>query len=726
MYKRIFTLILLSFVTKIVAQTDTISLNDSLDFPEIDEVHISCPGVIIQAPRPITAKTITSKELQDKNLGQDIPYLLQNTPSVVSTSDAGMGVGYSSMRLRGSDQSRINVTLNGVPVNDAESQGVYWVDLPDLASSTASVVVQRGLGTSSNGTGAFGGSVNINTLRNQTTSFVELNTAYGSFDTQKYTLTAGTGNRGDWNIDGRLSLIQSEGYVDRASSKLWSYALNTSYKKHLKLNVIGGYQKTYQAWYGIDKKTLETNRTYNPAGEIYDALGDVIGFYDNQTDNYQQHNFQLHYDNIEISKWTASATVHYTFGQGYYEEYKNQVDFSEYNVNSTLIDDLIRQKWLKNNFFGAILNANRYFGPVNVEIGLLANQYIGEHYGKVIATPHQTNIVVGNEYYNNEGVKSELAAFTKLAWRNILPNINAYIDLQIRQLYYETSADLENSQEDFVKIDKNLTFFNPKMGLEWKKDAHKIYSYYGIGHREPNRDDYMSNPDTKPEQMQNAELGYQFKNKSLQLNANLYGMWYENQLVLTGAINDVGTPIRENSGKSYRMGIELEADYSFSNAFSVGGNVSLSRNKNVNYIHNLETAAGSQFVSMGYTDISFSPTIITNGYVTYKGIKNLSLTLSGRYVGEQYMSNAEYAESKLSAYGVGDFSANYTLPKHEKQPEVTLMLLVNNILNRLYESNGYYYNYYDGNAADSQGLNHNPYYYPQAGRNYMAGVRVRF
>lgn len=685
---------------------------------KVDSIHESIETVTIEIEKPITAKTLRKKEINQKNLGQDLPILLKNTPSIVTTSDAGAGIGYTGMRLRGSDATRINVTINGIPLNDSESHGVFWVNMPDFASSTNTIVIQRGLGTSTNGTGAFGGSVNIGTLKTKHKKFAEFNTSYGSFDSKKINLQLGTGDIGKFNIDGRISFINSDGYIDRASSDLFGYSFKANYHNQFKFLAFGGHEKTYQAWNGINQTTLKNNRTYNTAGEIYDDAGNILGFYDNEVDDYKQNHYQLHYD-FNVKGWKSHTALHYTYGSGFYENYKNNQNYADYNLNSTEKGDVVRQKWLKNHFYGIAFDTKKQLENLEIIIGANANRYEGNHFGLAIATPKRNDITLGNLYYDNQAIKDEISGYVKVEWQNILKNVDVFGDLQIRNIHYKNDPLFFINEEDNIRFSDYLTFINPKVGWDWNLGTSKIYGYYGLGHKEPNRTDYENNPETKPEKLHNVELGYRKNGTRFKYNLNGYLMYYRDQLVLTGNVNDVGNPIRENSGKSYRLGVELEANYAFNSKWQLGANATFSKNENIDYF---TTNYHGDLVSLGNTAISYSPEIITNGFIEYKPIQGLLLNITGKYVGEQYMSNESISESKLNSYFVTDLLAKYQIPLSKNQPQVELSLLVNNLFNTKYENNGYYYNYY----LSEDELSHNPFYYPQAGINFLAGLNIQF
>ncbi|MFV0237466.1 MAG: TonB-dependent receptor [Flavobacteriales bacterium] len=684
---------------------------------KIDSIE-TIQAVTIEVDKPITAKTLHKRELNQKNLGQDLPFLLKNTPSVVTTSDAGAGIGYTGMRLRGSDPTRINVTVNGIPLNDSESQGVFWVNMPDFASSTHSIVIQRGLGTSTNGSASFGGSINIGSLESSDKKFAELNTSYGSFNSQKINLKLGTGNIGDFNIDGRISFINSEGYIDRSNSNLLGYSFKAGYKNRLKFLAFGGHEKTYQAWNGIDQKTLESNRTYNTAGEIYNDSGILVGYYDNEVDDYQQNHYQLHY-NFDLAGWKSHAALHYTRGNGFFENYKNNESYSFYNLSSTDKGDVIRQKWLQNHFYGMTFNTKKKLGDLEVIIGAHTNRYEGDHFGLAIATPGRTDIKLGSEYYSNKAFKNEISGYIKAEWNTILENIVVFGDLQIRNITYKADTKFAKNKEDEVDFSDNLTFFNPKLGWSWNLGRAKVYGYYGFGHREPSRNDYENNPNIKPEKMHNIELGYRKGHSKLHYTINGYFMYYQDQLVLTGTLDEVGAPIRENSGESYRLGVELETHYALSSKWQLGGNATFSKNQNRNYF---KTDYHGNPIFLRNTTISYSPEIIANGFIQHKPIPGLLLNLTGKYVGEQFMTNQNILESKLEDYFTTDLLLQYQIPLNSNHPQVEISLLINNILDHQYENNGYYYNYY----ISEDELSHNPYYYPQAGIHFLAGLSIRF
>ncbi len=659
------------------------------------------------------AKEIISveKDLDQKNLGQDLPILLKNQTSVISTSDAGNGVGYTGFRIRGVGGTGINVMMNGVPYNDSESQGTFFVDVPDLTSSASQIVIQRGVGTSSNGVSAFGASVNVISKDPEEKFYLKSDNSYGSFNTYKYSAEIGSGKFWDNRLSlmGRYTKIHSDGYIDRASSDLDSYSFSALFeenKTQLRLMAFGGKEKTYQAWNGIDKETWETNPKYNYSGAIYNEdWSEITGFYDNETDNYKQNHFQLLWNQNFNERWKLETTFHYTRGNGYYENYKQGEAFSDYNLpnqNTEEYSDFIRKKWLDNDFYGAVSTLYGKLGDVDLNFGLIGNQYYGRHFGQVTGVffPEINEF----EYYRNRSVKNEISGFAKAIIRK--GNFEFFGDLQLRDISYDTKILMEGDGEG-ANLEKNWLFFNPKAGISYRIDAGKIFVSYAHAQREPNRDDLLANHDVKAEKLHDFEAGLEKSFGNLQLTANLYYMNYVNQLVLNGKISDIGEFIRENSGKSYRTGVELGALARISPHWNVSGNVSLSKNENTDY--NIETENGLQ--QLGNTAISFSPSVIANLLLRYEPSANFSIGLQNQYVGEQFLDNTETESLKLADYLLSDFNAKYTL--NLNKTSVDFKLLVNNIFNKKYVNNGYVY---DGD----------PYYFAQAGRNFMFGVSVLF
>ena len=695
-----FVILGLSVSSVLSAQTD------STQIKEIQEVSFT-------RRLPVSKEIINvQKDLGSKNLGQDLPILLKNQMSVVATSDAGNGVGYTGFRIRGTAGTSINVMLNGVPYNDSESQGTYFVNIPDMASSASQIVIQRGVGTSSNGTASFGASVNILTKNPEEKPYVLAQFSAGSFNTLKTSFEAGTGKflNNLLSVSARYSTINSDGYIDRAFSKLNSYNINALVEKgntKLRFLAFGGKEKTYQAWNGIDKATYETNPKFNYSGVIYDADGNIVKFYDNETDNYWQKHYHLLWDQKFSEKWNLETTFHLTDGKGYYENYKQDAKFSKYdlpniveNGNTITRTDFIRKKWLDNSFYGVVSNLYGNFENLNLNFGVAANQYFGRHFGNVTGVNYTQ--ISEHEYYRNNALKNEVSGFAKAIYK--INQFEIFGDLQFRNLDYKTYV-LQANAEEGMDLKEKWTFFNPKFGVNYKIENGKVFFSYAHAHREPNRDDLMANPNTKPEKLHDFELGIEKTFGNVSFTANAYYMNYVNQLVLSGEINMVGDFIKINSGKSYRLGLELGALAKVSEQLNLLGNVTFSQNKNRDF-----KMEGSNSVDdLGNTTISFSPSIIANATIQYKPVKNLQLNLSNQYVGKQYLDNTETEALSLKDYFLSDFNAQYSFKI--VQQDVSLQFLLNNIFDKKYVNNGFVYN--------------GPYYYAQAGRNFMLGLNFR-
>jgi iron complex outermembrane receptor protein len=693
-------------------QKDTIKVN------ALNEVIVS--SVRAKDKNPIPFTNLSAAAIAPRNLAQDIPVLLQYLPSVVSTTDAGNGVGYTYMRVRGADGSRINVTLNGIPFNDSESQGTFFVNLPDFASSLESVQLQRGVGTSTNGAGAFGASLNMQTKSFREKAFAEISSSVGSFATRKHTLAFGTGLHNHFEMNARISNIASDGFIDRASSRLQGYFFNANYvneSTQVKFMAFGGKEKTYQAWYGIeDPEKLRRDRTYNPAGIYFDANGNEQ-FYENETDNYWQNHFQLHWSEKWSSRWISNVALHYTLGKGYFEQYKEDQDLSEYNLpafNGNLISDLVRKRWLDNDFFGATF-AMHYTAPkTQVTFGGVANRYLGKHFGEVIWTSNY--IPTANRYYNNYGNKDDVNLYAK-ASHSMTNTWSLFADLQYRWVFYEATS------VKFSPVNDAFRFFNPKAGINFQWNTNNaFYGYFGVANKEPRRDDY-ENGSVKPERLLDYELGWKYTSPKVNINANAFYMNYKNQLVLTGALNDVGSPIFTNSGKSYRLGVEVESTIRLSNKWVVQSNVTLSQNKNQDFYFQRDGV----LQNLGTTNSAYSPNIILGNSVTYLLSDHFQIAFLSKYVGEQFMGNIDSKQSKLDAYFVNDINIQYEWKWNKAIKSLVFSGLINNVFNLEYESNGYFYTYDDdwsqpGTTTTIEGAG----YYPQAGINFLLGVVAKF
>lgn len=676
--------------------------NDSTQINKLDEVVISAVRVTSKAP--VTFSNLDKKDIKYRNLGQDIPILMNYMPSVVTTSDAGNGVGYTGIRVRGSDATRVNVTINGIPYNDAESQGTFWVNMPDFASSVQSLQLQRGVGTSTNGVGAFGASINMLTDNFSTKASAEISGSAGSFNTFKENIKFSTGLLNDHiEIAGRLSNLTSDGYIDRASSDLQSYFLQGAYTDDntlIKLLVFGGTEKTYQSWNGIDGETLETDRTFNSAGIYTDEFGNVQ-FYDNETDNYKQTNYQLIWSELINEDWTSNFALHYTHGEGYYENYKEDADFEDYGlipVEGVEATDLIRQKWLDNDFYGMTFSLNYKKEKWDVIFAGGWNKYEGNHFGKVIWSRYASQSELGDLYYDDDAVKTDGNIFSKASYQ-LTDKINLFVDLQYRNVNYQADG------VQATYLDETYHFFNPKAGVTYElNQKNNLYLSYARANREPNRTDFEGG-NAVPETLNDFELGWRNVSEKLQFNANVYYMGYINQLILTGNLDDVGNPIRANSEDSYRLGLEVDVTIEVAKKFYIKPNFTLSSNKNIDLtVDN---------ISYGNTDIAYSPDLIIGNIFVYKPIENLYVSLLQKFVGEQYMNNIELPEAKLDAYFVNDFNVAYEIFPKSVFKSIMVNVLVNNIFNTKYVANGYMWDVY-------------PYYYPQAGINFLAGLTLKF
>jgi iron complex outermembrane receptor protein len=710
-------------------QTQTLNLTQNATLAVVlKKAAIAVDEVVVSATRAnqksaIAYTDVSRRELDKLNLGQDIPQLLNFTPSIVTTSDAGAGVGYTGIRIRGSDATRVNVTLNGIPYNDAESQGTFFVDMPDFASSVSSIQIQRGVGTSTNGAGAFGASVNIQTNKLEAKPYAETNLSAGSFGTRKVNVLAGTGLLNNhFVLDARLSKITSDGYIDRGSSDLKSFYLSGGYytdKSFIRFNVFSGQERTYQSWGGVPESLLKTNRTFNPYT------------YENEIDNYQQDNYQLIASHELSRNWRLNTSFFYTKGKGYYEQYRANDKFSNYGLPNVVIGDstiqrtdIIRRRWLANDYYGTVFSLDyNSFGKLTANIGGGWNQYQGGHYGEIIWARVAGNSNIRDRYYDDDAIKTDLNLYAK-AFYQFSSKLNAFADMQVRTVGYSFLGF--NSQLQNVQQSASLTFFNPKAGLTYAiNDRSTVYASVGVGHREPNRDDYtQSTPQSRPkaEQLIDYEAGYKIQTAGLAFTANLYYMDYKNQLALSGKLNDVGAANRINIPISYRAGIELEAGARLARNLRWNVNATFSQNKVKNfteYLDNFEDGSQQQF-QYRETDISFSPNVIAGSQLLFTPVKGLELGLLSKHVGKQYMDNTSNEGRKLNAYTTNDIRVIYSI-KPKFAQEIAFTFLFNNVLNELYESNGYTFAYISEGKATADNA-----YYPQAGRNFLAGVRMRF
>jgi iron complex outermembrane receptor protein len=593
------------------------------------------------------------------------------------------------------------------------------VNLPDFASSLESAQLQRGVGTSTNGAGAFGASLNMQTKSYQEKAYAEIANSFGSFNTRKHTLAFGTGLHNNFEMNARISNISSDGFIDRASSDMFGYFFNANYVTEtslVKLMAFGGKEKTYQAWYGLeDPEKLRNDRTFNSAGMYFDEDGNMQ-FYDNETDNYWQNHFQLHWSEKWSEKWISNAALHYTKGKGYFEQYREDEDLSEYNLpafNGNPISDLVRKRWLNNDFFGATFSLNYRNNTTDLLFGGAANRYLGLHYGEVIWT--QNYIPNPNRYYDNFGNKDDVNFYAKIS-QDVNSKLNLFADLQYRMVFYEATSFR------FDDVNDTFRFFNPKAGLNYKLNSkNAFYGYFGVANKEPRRDDY-ENGATKPERLFDYELGWKYNSKNIRFNANAFYMRYIDQLVLTGALNDVGAPVFTNSGNSYRLGLEIESVIRLSDKFLISPNITLSQNKNEDFFFQRD----GQLQNLGNTNIAYSPNIIAGNIITYSPTKQVNISLLSKFVGEQYMGNIDSENSKLRDYTVNDLNITYEWKINKGIKSIYFSGLVNNIFDREYESNGYFYTFDDDWSGPNTTTIEGAGFYPQAGINFLGGVTLTF
>ncbi len=757
---------------KSLVQTVELSKNQTLTFELVAQPFIA-DEVVVQSTRladnaPMAYTNISREELQTQNLGQDLPILLNFTPSVVTTSDAGAGVGYTGIRIRGSDATRINLTINGIPLNDAESQGTFLVNLPDFASSIQSLQIQRGVGSSTNGAGSFGGSINIQTNQLSEEAFAEVSNSVGSFNTWKHTIRVGSGLIVDkFTLDARLSKISSDGFIDRAFSDLKSFYLSGAYygkKTTLRANIFSGKEQTFQAWYGIpearlkgdlqgmdayiDRNFLSDNQIdnlFNSDSRTYNSQT-----YDNETDNYQQDHYQFFITQSLAKNWNLNVALHYTRGKGYFEQYREEDSLEDYGLpnvsigNETIANsDLIRRRWLDNHFYGTVFSLNHQTKRSDFTLGGALNKYLGDHYGEIIWARYAVNSSIRDRYYENDAEKTDFNIFWKVN-HQLTDKLSALVDLQYRRVFYSFLGNQVDSQGT-RNVQQNVLFdfFNPKIGLNYAlSPLADVYASLSVGSKEPNRDDFtQSSPDSRPnaEKLYDVELGYRQRGENLTYSFNAYGMFYQDQLILTGEVNDVGAFNRSNVDKSYRIGIEAEAVFRLNKKLTWSVNATLSQNKIQNFREYVDfygtteefpdvqaqgfeqdENTGQLFKELENTDIAFSPNLITASQLQFQPFKGFEIALLSKYVGQQYLDNTSSELRKLDAFFTNDIRLSYQM-KTSLIPEMRFTLLLNNVLNEEYESNGYTYGYFLGSERISEN-----FYFPQAGTNFLLGVSLLF
>jgi iron complex outermembrane receptor protein len=695
--------------------------------------------VIIQGTRanertPMTVQNISKDEIKSLNMGQDVPFLINSSPSVVTTSDGGTGIGYTGMRIRGSDMNRINITVNGIPLNESETHAVYWVDLPDFASSVDNIQIQRGVGTSTNGAGAFGATINLQTNKPSTEAYFELGQTLGSFNSRKSTASAGTGLINKcWIVEARASKITSDGYVDRATANLASIYGSASYygvKDLFKFIAFTGHEITYQAWNGIPFDSLKTNRRYNSMGEFTGSQGNKQ-YYNNEVDNYRQDHFQMLYSHAFNKKLVLNTALFYTKGFGYYEEYKENQSFSSYGLADMVLgpvriisSNLIRRKYLDNDFYGMVYSLV-YTAPTSRFIfGGSVNEYKGNNFGQIIwasVTPGEANNL---EWYRSKGDKTDYNVYAKLE-QKIGEKLNLFVDLQYRGIDHKIIGT-DGYLRDITQ-NHSFSFFNPKLGLFYDLNAsNSLYTSFAVAHREPSRDNFTDANPGKPvptaEKLNDLEAGWNYKTQKVNLSANVYYMNYDNQLVLTGQINDVGSAVMENVKNSYRLGVEFNATLILNKQFSWKGNLALSENKIQKFTEFVDDwdNGGQKINTLGTKDLAFSPNCVAFQQLTYSPCKHFSVAFESKYVGKQYIDNTSSNDRSLHAYIVNNLRTEFNFTtKYVKL--VTLNLALNNFLNEQYESNAWVYRYYESGQYNKMDG-----YFPQAGINLMGGITLKF
>lgn len=685
----------------------------------------------VPANAPATLTYVGKDELSSRNTGLDLPFILSGIPSAVITSDAGTGIGYTGIRIRGTDMTRINVTVNGIPFNDPESHEVYWVDMPDITASIDNIEIQRGVGTSTNGAASFGGSINIQTNKTRIEPYAEFDASAGSFNSLRTAVSTGTGLiRDKFAFDARLSRIVSDGYIDRASADLKSFFVSGTYltkKSMVKLNIFSGKEITYQAWDGIPGEILDTNRTFNVNGVYFDSLGH-IQYYKNEVDDYQQDNYQLFYETRLTNDLNLTAALHYTHGAGFYEQYNQSADPVSYGLTSPLgnetVSDLITRKWLRNDFYGLTWSLSKTRKDLSFVAGGAWNQYLGDHFGKIIWSSKPFNQQTFDyQWYFNQGDKQDANIYGKVMW-SVTKKVGLLADIQGRNIYYKMDGEDDDGRN--LTQTHDYLFINPKAGVVYLvNNFSKFHLNAGIAHREPSRTNFKDADKgsvPKAEHLYNLELGYEIKGSHYQAAANIYYMDYKDQLVLTGKINNVGAPVMVNVPSSFREGLELVAEVSPLKWLTWRWNLTLSKNIIRNFTEYVDdwNSGGQIAIQHHNTDLSFSPPAIANSTITIKPLRNLNINLITKYVSKQYIDNTSSDDRKLNPYVVNDIRLGYSI-KTLKINEIEFDILLNNIFNELYESNAWVYRYfYEGSFSKMDG------YFPQATRNFMCGLKIKF
>ena len=716
-----YILFVLLVSTPIFAQ----DVNNSKDLDSLTSIlnleEVTVSAIKAKNDTPVSFVNLSKENIEKTNLAQDIPILLKNTPSVVTHSDAGAGIGYSSIRIRGSDQTRVNVTINGIPYNDSESMQVYWVDLPDFASSIENIQIQRGVGTSTNGPGAFGGSINIQTNSASESPFFEINNTLGSFGTVKNSVGFSTGFIDNFELSGRVSRIKSDGYIDRSGSNLRSYFLQGVYRDEntlIKVLNFAGHEITDQAWYGVDSSTLETNRKYNMAGEYYDEFGNTL-YYEDQVDNYKQNHLQIHWNQIYQNGWNSNFGIHFTNGKGFFENYNLGYGSSDY----------IDRRWLDNDFYGILYSLNKKTEDFNANIGGSLNKYNGLHYGEYLwydqinSTVNQYNFK--EKFYDDFGDKGEFNIYAKIDYY-ITDKLTLYGDLQFRNIKYEAGISANSTltgyiEDGFENLDKSFNFFNPKFGLFYNlNDNNNLFFSFARAHREPTRTDY-ANGNPNEEKLDDFELGWKLNSNNLALSLNAFYMIYEDQLVLTGQRDINGYEIRRNIGESYRVGIEFDSSIKLNNKLNIETNFSISENKNKDFYSTFD----GNLKNFGNTDLAYSPNLILNNILNFNPNKKVLISLRSKYVSEQFFAQTNSPISKLESFFINDINFVHDIDLPNISDDIKFKVLVNNLFDYKYSAYGGYYSYdiqEDNQVKTYEGT----YYYPQSGINILIGLDVKF
>ena len=736
-----------------LAKEVKVTVNQTLDVV-LKQDNILTEEVLVSATRakektPVAFVTIDKSAIESQNMGQDIPYLLGLTPSFVATSDAGTGVGYTNFRIRGTDLNRINVTVNGIPMNDAESHGTWWVDVPDLASSTDNIQVQRGVGTSTNGAAAFGATINLQTTTINKDAFAECSSSAGSFGTMKNSVGVGTGLiKGKFTFDARLSKVTSDGYIDRASSDLKSFFVSGGYftaNTILKVNVFSGLEDTYQAWNGVPSVRLNNDSTgmqryadhylytQKQVNEMLNSNSRTYNLYTyaNQVDHYQQNHYQLLFSHQLNERCNFNASLFYTGGKGYYEEYKNDQKLAQYLISPPIVgndtiqlSDLIRRKWLDNDFYGMTFSLTQKKEASEFTFGGGYNEYDGKHFGKVIWARNAGDSEINHEWYRGTGLKKDLNVYAKYNYV-LAEDLNLFADFQYRKIDYTIGGKDDHLHD--LKQTHNFEFFNPKVGIYYQLNSKQnVYVNLARANREPNRDNYVdANPQAKQptfETLNDFELGYKYNSHRFALGVNAYYMLYQNQLILTGQINDVGAPIMTNVADSYRAGLEFMAGMKLTEKLKWDVNVTFSRNKIKNFSEFIDDWDKKVQVEnkLGTTDLAFSPELIANSQLSWMAVKGLTVSLQSYSVSKQYIDNSSSNDRKLNGYLLNNLKVTYRV-QQKMAKEMNLHLLVNNLFDTQYENNAWVYSYiYGGERFAMDG------YFPQAGVNFLAGFDIKF